>query len=209
MSDAHKAAERQSAQKEFLFETVIVAIVDQTFYDLLSQEGVLIHEYRAREHIRLGEKNDAYRALRGACRYLVKGCGDKVRALIDALDISPTALRMTYHHLANGLFQDGCNWGQVVMLVSASSLLAARVHRNGDAKSVESVHQWMSTYILRSLKPWIVQQHHGWAGLSEKFMPGKETTDVPTVRRDGKWWPAAVFVLATVVGATILLGSRS
>ena len=145
MSDSQKlkAVERQAAQEQFLFETETIAVIDQTFYDLLSQEGVVINGSRARKDLRLDKKDDACRALFEACSYLLTHCGDEARAQIQALDISPTALCTTYHQFVNELLGDGCYWGKVVMLVSASSLLAALVHRNGDAQSVESVHQWM------------------------------------------------------------------
>ena len=57
----------------------------------------------------------------------------------------------------------------------------------------------MIMYILGGLKPWIVH-HHGLAGLSDKFSPGKVRADVPTVTTGGKWWSAAAFELAKVEG---------
>ena len=152
----HDVTERQ-------FEVQTAKIVHETFYVLLSDEGVRMNGLRRGQEPRFSDREteSAHKALRGACKHLLELHSGEIRAEIDTLDVSPSALCTSYHHIANGLFEDGCNWGKVVMLFSASSLIAVRIYSNGQSSSVESIEKWLNTFILQNLKHWI-KEHRGW-----------------------------------------------
>ena len=148
---------------ERLFEVQTAKIVHETFYVLLFDEGVVMNGLRRGREPQFNDRETecAYKSLRGACKRLLELHSEEIRAEIDTLDISPSALCTSYHQVASGLFEDDCNWGKIVMLFSASSLLAVRIYRNGQTTGVESIEEWLNTFILHNLKQWI-KEHRGW-----------------------------------------------
>lgn len=196
---------------ELQFEVQTTKVVHETFYLLLSDEGVRMNGLRRGKEPKFSDREteSVHKALHGACKRLLDLHSEEIRAEVDTLDISPSALCTSYHLVASGLFEDGCNWGKVVMLFCASSLLAARIYRNGQSTSVESIEKWLNTFILQNLKHWI-KEHRGWGGLPDKFSPDKLQRDVAPVRTDTKsWWPvaAATLGLSAAVGLAVI-GSR-
>lgn len=161
MSHPPKPTSNDAAERKFYTQTA--KLVHETLYALLADEGVRLNGQRHGEELRFNDREtaDVHNALHGACKHLKEMFGQEIRAQIDTVDISPSALCTSYHQLMGGLFKDDCNWGTVVMLFSASALLAARVYRNGQTTSVESIEKWQISFILQNLKHWIVQ-HRGW-----------------------------------------------
>jgi hypothetical protein len=69
---------------------------------------------------------------------------------------------------ADGLFQDGINWGRIVGLyVFAASLSQACISRGMQA-TVEEVKKWLIAYIRSNLVNWMMD-HGGWDGFNAHF----------------------------------------
>ena len=164
MSYSPEPKEYDASDRQFDYLTT--KIVHETFYVLLSDEGVRMNGLRRGQEPKFSDRETEriHKALHGACKRLLELHREEIRGQIDSLDISPAALCSSYHTVANGLFEDGCHWGRIVMLFSASSLLAVRIYRNGQSSSVESIEQWLNMFILQNLKQWI-KENRGWVRL--------------------------------------------
>ena len=190
---------RASSEQQFKAQTS--NIVHQTLCVLLSDEGVIMNESKRGK--RDSEKDLACEALIRACKRMLEMHREELLFHLNQLDLSPSALCMSYHQLVNGLFEGGCNWGKLVMLFTASSLIAVRIYLDGHGDLVESIKEWLLSFILRSLcKDWILQ-HDGWDSFPDTFSRYKPQTDVTTARLVPKrpWWPAA-----TVLGVSAAVG---
>ena len=142
------------------FQVQTCKLVNHTFYVLLLDEGVITSELRRGK---CGKEEDIVcERLLKACRCILVTHREEIRAQLDQLDLSPSSICLSYHQLANALFEGGCNWGKLVMLFTASSLIAARMCFSGHTELAESIREWLVGFILASLcKDWILQ-HDGW-----------------------------------------------
>ena len=185
-------------------------IVNQTLYILLSDEGVITTDPRRGKCDT--EKDVLCESLVGACKNMLATHREELRVQLDQLDLSPSALCMSYHQLANGLLEDGCNWGILAMLFTASSLITARMYFDGHAELAESVKEWLAGIVLRPLcKDWIVQ-HDGWDSFPDAFSRYKRQSDITplakVVVQKPRWPTAAVFGVTAVVGLRLsILGA--
>ena len=198
----HDASARQ-------FEVKTRKIVNQIFYVLLADEGV--HTKQSRRGKCDGEK-DVCESLVGACKNMTATHREELGVQLDQLDLSPSSLCISYHQLANGLFEGGCNWGKLVMLFTCSSLITARMYLNGHAELAESIKEWLTGIVLTPLcKDWILQ-HEGWDSFPDTFSRYKRKTDVaPPVKvivNKPRWPTAAVLGVTAAVGLGLsLLGA--
>jgi len=202
----HQSAKHNASAQQFKVQTC--KIVNQTFYVLLSYEGVILNESRrAKRHT---EKDAVCDAFIGACKRILSMHRDQLRTELNQLDVSPSALCASYHQLANGLFEGGCNWGKVVMLFTASSLIAARLYLDGHVELIESIKEWLIEFIRSRCKDWVLQ-HDGWDKFPDTFSCYKRQTDDATLLRVVKrprWSAAAVLRVSAAVGLGLsILGS--
>ena len=191
------------------FEVKTRKIVKKILYVLLADEGAIMNQSKRGKCD--GEKDDC-EGLVGACKNMLATHREELGVQLDQLDLSPSALCMSYHQLANGLFEGGCNWGKLVMLLTASSLITARMHFDGHAELAESIKEWLTGIILSPLcKDWILQ-HEGWDSFPDTFSRYKRQTDVaPPVKgivNKPRWSTAAVLGVTAAVGLGLsLLGA--
>ena len=103
MSYSPKPKEHDASDGQFDFQTT--KIVHETFYVLLSDEGVRMNGLRRGQQPRFSDRETerVHKALHGACKCLLELHSEEIRGQIDSLDISPTALCTSYHLVANGL----------------------------------------------------------------------------------------------------------
>ena len=116
MSYSQSVVKHDASAQQFEVETR--RIVNQTLYVLLADEGVIMNQSRRGKCD--GDKDVVGKGLIGACKKMLATHREELRVQLDQQDLSPSALCMSYHQLANGLLEDGCNWGKVVMLFTAA-----------------------------------------------------------------------------------------
>ena len=200
MSYSQSVVKHEASAQQFEVETR--KIVNQTLHVLLADEGVIMNQSRRGNCD--GEKDVVREGLIGACKKMLATHREELRVQLDQLDLSPSALCMSYHQLANGLLEDGCNWGKLVMLFTASSLITARIHFDGYAELAVSIQEWLIGIVLRPpCKDWILQ-HEGWDSFPDTFSRYKRKTDVaPPVKvivNKPRWPTAAVLGVTAAVG---------
>ena len=204
MSNSQEPVKDDASGQHFDVQTS--TIVQQIFYALLSDEGVVINDSccGASE----SNANVVCEAVIRACRHMLELYGKEIRAEIDTLDISPSALCASYHQVANGLFEGGCNWGKLIMLFQSSSLLAARIYLSGQTEHVQSIKEWLLCFILGSLKNWILQ-HDGWESFPNTFRCYRGQDDVTRETARRPWLHAAALfgISAAVAVGVSFIGS--
>ena len=151
------------------FENETTKIVQETYYILLSEEGIPVKELRRG---RAPDPVEAHKALHKSCKNVMQFQSKYIRGKIDALKVRSATFGIQYHQIAIRLFEDGSSWSRVVLLVSVSVLLAARLYREGHPGEAKNIGRWLTSFIL-DLEDWI-DKNDGWDGLDVKFKPSKK-----------------------------------
>ena len=110
------------------FQVKTRKIVNRTLFILLSDEGVILNKSRRGK---CDAEKDGCEGLVGACKNMLATHHEELRVQLDQLDLSPTSLCMSYHQLANGLLEDGCNWGKLRESTSMGTQNSQRALKNG------------------------------------------------------------------------------
>jgi len=81
--------------------------------------------------------------------------------MVDQLSITADMAYPTFMAVAQELFIDGINWGRVVALIAFGGAIAIECINKDMEHLVDSIHDWVSTYISNNLEQWILT-HGGW-----------------------------------------------
>lgn len=81
--------------------------------------------------------------------------------MVEQLNISADLAYPTFNAVAQELFIDGINWGRIVALIAFGGAIAVECFRRHLEHLVDSIHEWVSTYIQGHLETWITSQG-GW-----------------------------------------------
>lgn len=81
--------------------------------------------------------------------------------MVNELSIAPNTAYPTFHLVVQELFSDGVNWGRIVALFGFGGALAVDCFNRGMPQLVDSIVDWVSTYIDNNLDQWI-NSNNGW-----------------------------------------------
>lgn len=100
-----------------------------------------------------------------AMRTLADGFEEQYTAefsdMLQQLHITPNVAYPTFNAVAQELFIDGINWGRVVALFVFGGAIAIECCEKNMSHLIDSVYDWMSTYVQTHLEQWISSQG-GW-----------------------------------------------
>ena len=82
------------------------------------------------------------------------------------LQITASTAYSTFIEVAQELFKDGINWGRIVALFTFGGSMAVECMIKQLEHLVDSIYDWVSTYITENLEGWI-SNHNGWVSLRE------------------------------------------
>lgn len=76
--------------------------------------------------------------------------------MVNQLCITPDTAYPTFHNVVQELFNDGViNWGRIVALFGFGGALAVQCMDNSMPQLVDSIVDWVSTYLNSNLQTWI------------------------------------------------------
>ena len=81
--------------------------------------------------------------------------------MCNQLHITPSTAYPTFIAIVNELYSDGIKWGRVVALFAFGGALAVHCVDNEMPDLVDSIVDWVSTYVDTNLHSWIVE-NGGW-----------------------------------------------
>lgn len=81
--------------------------------------------------------------------------------MVQQLHITPDIAYPTFNAVAQELFIDGINWGRVVALFAFGGAIAIECYEKNMSHLVDSIYDWVSTYVQTHLEQWISSQG-GW-----------------------------------------------
>ncbi|XP_011405690.1 PREDICTED: bcl-2-like protein 1 [Amphimedon queenslandica] len=185
------------ANTDFAYQTK--EIIHETFYGLLLEQGLKLNGGHV-EPIFTSETNrKVYSSLMGACKQFLRLHSDQIRRDMEQLDISETALCVTFHSTMHSMFSDCINWGRIVALISFAVLVAYKAHKTS-RHVVESIEGWLITFICQNLSQFIMKQK-GWASVPDRFSSNKIGGDIVDAKNGGGSWLA---LAAVGVGAALV-----
>lgn len=85
--------------------------------------------------------------------------------MVQQLHITPDIAYPTFNAVAQELFIDGINWGRIVALFAFGGAIAIECYENQMAHLVDSIYDWVSTYVQTHLDQWINSQS-SWVGIN-------------------------------------------
>ena len=146
-------------------------IAQHMIYHLLREQGIRLNGYTAGNghstHIRISRE----RSVREAIATLETSCAEmrhkyirEIEGLVNTLDISETQVYPSFLESCTKLMDDDIRWGRIAVLFFFSSVLAERLHREGQVAKIESLVGWLTTFIDDNLSQWILE-HGGWVSV--------------------------------------------
>lgn len=81
--------------------------------------------------------------------------------MVQQLLITPNMAYATFKAVAEELFIDGINWGRIVALFVFGGSIAIECYEKDMLHLVDSIFDWVSTYVQSNLEHWISSQG-GW-----------------------------------------------
>lgn len=81
--------------------------------------------------------------------------------MANQLHITPDTAYPTFRAIVEELYRDGVNWGRVVALFAFGGALATKACKQHMPQLIDSIVEWVSTYINHNLDRWISSQG-GW-----------------------------------------------
>lgn len=99
---------------------------------------------------------------------------DFFQSLNTALIITPATAYSTFVNTANFIFQSGTNWGRIVAFYKFGGVVAHHLAEKQRSDMVPHVVNWIVTYIVENLLPWIREQG-GWDAFVAHFSEQTDT----------------------------------
>lgn len=131
----------------------------------------LNHRLRKRNYVWNGcppletaSTNKIQTALRNLSDEFERRYRDEFDDMVSQLNITPDMAYPTFLAVAQELFIDGINWGRVVALITFGGAIAIECVDKDMEHLVDSIHDWVSTYITSNLDQWITS-HGGWVSI--------------------------------------------
>ena len=84
--------------------------------------------------------------------------------MVNQLHITPNTAYPTFQRVVEELFCNGVNWGRVVALFGFGGAIAVQCVEKGMPQIVDSIVDWVSTYVDNNLQQWISTQG-GWVSV--------------------------------------------
>ena len=84
--------------------------------------------------------------------------------LVEQLHVTQNTAYSMFKSIVEELFSGGINWGRIIALFAFGGSLAVRCVETGMPNLVDSVVEWVTTYVEHHLEKWI-SQHGGWVGI--------------------------------------------
>lgn len=82
--------------------------------------------------------------------------------MIDQLQLTPNTVYQSFHQIIQEVFSEGdVNWGRVLVLFGFGGVMAVDCVDNNMPQFVDSIVDWVSTYLDNQLSQWI-SSHGGW-----------------------------------------------
>lgn len=126
--------------------------------------------------------NEIQRAMRALGDEFESRFSGQFDEMINQLQITPDTAYQTFRTIVNEIFTDGVNWGRVVALFGFSGKFAVRCLEQSMPQLVNSIVDWLATYVDTNLRQWI-STNGGWAGFLEFYEGGPE-------KRTKDSWPS-------------------
>nr|AGK88246.1 Bcl2 protein [Mytilus galloprovincialis] len=99
--------------------------------------------------------------------------------MVNQLHITEATAYPTFQRVVQELFIDGnINWGRIVALFGFGGSLSVKCVQRGMPQLVDSIVDWVSTYLCNSLEQWITD-NGGWQGFVEAYNQGQNHNDSP------------------------------
>ncbi|KAH3720359.1 hypothetical protein DPMN_063256 [Dreissena polymorpha] len=141
--------------------------------------------------------NKVHLTMRNLADEFEKKYEEEFTDMVQQLHVTVDLAYETFLAVAEELFKEGIiNWGRVVALFAFGGSLAVECMVKEMEHLVDSIYEWVSTYVQDKLSHWITD-NGGWNGLSEFYDQAAEKKNEkngwPSL---GKWFVGAVGVLA-------------
>lgn len=149
---------------------------------LLSEEDIRINGFKSvpkgtfpepppRKCLKTEEFLTARRNLVAGCNYIKRQHGKELEEMCAKLDISDEQLYANFRTLLSTVWTEPVNWGRLVSLFVVTSVLSARLYREGQQSKIMSVLGWFGTFLKDHAAPWI-RERGGWVsgGLPVRYV---------------------------------------
>ena len=108
--------------------------------------------------------NNIHTAMRKLADEFEERYSAEFESMVEQLHITPNIAYPTFIAVARELFVDGINWGRIVALFAFGGAIAIECVEKDMGHLVDSIYDWVSTYLQSNLDQWISSQG-GWVGI--------------------------------------------
>lgn len=139
---------------------------------LLNEEGIRINGFKSIPKGTFPEpprweclKTETFLTARSnlvaGCNYIKRQHGKELEEMCAKLDMSDEQLYPNFRTLLSTVWTEPVNWGRLVSLFAVTSVLSARLYREGQQSKIDSVLGWFGTFLKDHAAPWI-RERGGW-----------------------------------------------
>ena len=108
----------------------------------------------------------AVETLEKSCMYLRNEKQLEMERLVSTLDITDSQLCSNFQRVSEHLMQDDVRFGRIGSLFFFTFVLCKRLHQEGRQREVDSVIDWLASFLNEKVAPWLIKNHRGeWVSL--------------------------------------------
>lgn len=140
-------------------------------YYLLKESGIRLNGYATsgnghssrlkNQMLQDSSFRDAIETLETSCKQMKGKYQREIGGLVKTLDISDTQLYSNFQQSAVSLMDGDIRWGRIAVLVFFTSVLAERLHTEGQGNKINSLIGWLTTFLNENTSMWILEKG-GW-----------------------------------------------
>lgn len=154
-----------------------------------------------RECLRTKEFLTARSTLVAGCHYMMRKHDKELEEMCAKLDISDEQLYASFQTIMSTIWESK-NVGRLVSLFAFTSVLSARLCREGHQRYIESIFSWFGAFLKEHVLPWI-RKLGGWGRLSNEVNMNRLKRDGETTVTVDATTPGLLALGAIGVGAFI------
>ncbi|XP_057302939.1 apoptosis regulator Bcl-2-like [Hydractinia symbiolongicarpus] len=92
--------------------------------------------------------------------------------MCNRLNVSNENAHYVFMEIAEEIFQEGINWGRIIVLYAFAGKLAQHFKRTNNEQLVDKVGSWVGTAVSKK-SMWVRDCGHGWTGFIQAFGESK------------------------------------